>query len=129
MPEKVNKTRRRHVFLYLCFALNLSCRFPSRQAIPGSYIFRPEWGEVTLELRADGTTVESLRDSLGKRTLVGKWTFHEPGSISRGPCFEFFYDAGPHPKVDWCSSSVTIYGLNTVEIAVDPDKSIGFIKQ
>ena len=58
--------------------------------------------------------------------LSGKWKF-ENGRIILTPCFGFTHDPLPE-RSDACDYSVEGFGLNSVEISLDPDSGIAYRK-
>jgi hypothetical protein len=115
----------------LLLVLLTSCQVTS-QSVPGHYSERFDWGEVTLDLRANGTFVEeaTLKDGSQKR-VEGKWTFavrDGESTVERGPCLSLGYERLEKDVYSVCGQSVQST-LGSVEIPLDPDHGYAYRKK
>jgi hypothetical protein len=104
----------------------------TRQEVPGHYYERFGWGEVTLDLRENGTFVEeaTLKDGT-KRRIEGKWTFavrNHQSRVERGPCLALGSDGLEKEPFGGCGESVRSI-LGTIEIPLDPDHGYAYVKE
>lgn len=108
-----------------------SCQVTS-QSVPGHYAERFDWGEVTLDLRENGTFVEeaTLKDGTKKR-VEGKWTFvvrDAQPAVERGPCLSLGYERLEKDTYPFCGQSIQSL-LGSVEIPLDPDHGYAYAKK
>lgn len=126
MPMRFNA-----VAMALPLMLLTSCQ-ASKQAVPGHYYERFDWGEVTLDLRENGTFVEeaTLKDGSKKR-VEGKWTLvmrDTEQRVERGPCLALGYERLEKEPYSSCGQSVQAT-FGGIEIPLDPDHGYAYAKK
>ena len=115
----------------LILILFASCE-ATKESVPGQYYERFDWGEVTLDLRKNGTFVEEATLSDGtKKRVEGNWTFvvrDGDSRVERGPCLSLGYERLEKETYEFCGQSIKSI-LGVLEISLDPDHGYAYGKR
>lgn len=105
--------RRCSALLLAAFILFAAGCQPSASAVSGRYTLEDSSRTGHLELKADGTLVEVVREGTTVIDLKGTWHF-DGTYLHRRPCVEFEPDGSGSRRVPYCGDSVLVNPRNVV---------------